>query len=169
MRPRSTIFSRQNCGYRPGSINVLNARPITVPHILLFQQYQAVRWEYPVRCSYRVGDQDSISSRGRTFRLPCLIQTDPRTFSDFYSIETGSIKSWVNIVKMAIHLRLPKKVKNEFRFTFTRTFICVVWRLTTQSFFLNKQLDALIIQIYSVIKLYMFRAPLPIISFLLYI
>jgi len=38
-------------------------------------------------------------------------------------------------------------------------------------FFLNNQIDALIIQIYSVIKLYMFRAPsLPIIrSFLLYI
>jgi hypothetical protein len=38
-------------------------------------------------------------------------------------------------------------------------------------FFLNNQPDALIIQIYSVIKLYMFRAPsLPIIrSFLLYI
>ena len=38
-------------------------------------------------------------------------------------------------------------------------------------FFLNNQLDALIIQIYSVIKLYMFRAhSLPFIrSFLLYI
>jgi len=38
-------------------------------------------------------------------------------------------------------------------------------------FFLNNQLDALIIQIYSVIKIYMFRAsPLPIIrSFPLYI
>jgi len=42
---------------------------------------------------------------------------------------------------------------------------------TVIDLFLNNQLDALIIQIYSVIKLYMFRAPsLPIIrGFLLYI
>jgi len=51
-------------------------------------------------------------------------------------------------------------------FSFTFMLPCIVIH-----FFLNNQSDALIIQIYSVIKLYMFRASsLPIIrSFLLYI
>jgi len=53
-----------------------------------------------------------------------------------------------------------------FTIPFTFKLQCIVI-----NFFLNNQLDALIIQIYSVIKLYMFRASsLPIIrSFLLYV
>jgi len=48
---------------------------------------------------------------------------------------------------------------------FTFMLLCIV-----KDFFLNNQPDALIIQIYSVIKFYMFRASsLPIVSFLLYI
>ena len=60
-----------------------------------------------------------------------------------------------------------KEVKNTF-------FHCSIYKASEEvltDFYLNNQPDALIIQIYSVIKLYMFRASsLPIIrSFLLYI
>ena len=64
--------------------------------------------------------------------------------------------------------KLNKKgdTKNKDKNNFTFMLPCLVI-----DFFLNNQKDALIIQIYSIIKLYMFRASsLPIIrSFLLYI
>ena len=58
------------------------------------------------------------------------------------------------------------RAKNEHSQNFIFMLPCIV-----RDFFLNNRLDALIIQIYSVIKLYMFRASsLPIVrSFLLYI
>ena len=64
--------------------------------------------------------------------------------------------------------KLTKKgdTKNKDKYNFTFMLPCLVI-----DFFLNNQKDALIIQIYSIIKLYMFRASsLPIIrSFLLFI
>ena len=73
---------------------------------------------------------------------------------------------YLKMAKLAETCCKVHKFSNNYKKVFTFMLPCIII-----DFFLNNQPDALIIQIYSVIKLYMFRASsLPIIrSFLLYI